>query len=283
MSLFKKNTHSVDLLNKFMHLENKMDILHKQFDSFISVNPTPEQENKIYSELKIYIDHKLAELKNCILQNAKECFEPSTSNLEPILKSLIEDIYNKKREEILDTLQRCSEKHMDTNSNNISTLFKQMVETLENKFTSILTTQDLSLRTDLQSYLIGVKEDISKTITQQSNISINHVQDLNTQLTKHIKDLQSYILGIQDEISQTYNHIIIENHRNPNNDIIHHLNDLKLHLKDIDKNINSFYYENELVKHQLLLAEEIRQYSDEIQCLKTLALSTKESINHLLQ
>ena len=41
-------------------------------------------------------------------------------------------------------------------------------------------------------------------------------------------------------------------------------------------------YENEVIKHQLQLSEDIRKYSDEIETLRLLANNTKTSIDNVL-
>jgi hypothetical protein len=120
-----------------------------------------------------------------------------------------------------------------------------MLIQLQNDVKTNLNEKDLSLRTDLQTFFIGVQKDLSSNMNSQTSTYINHLLDVNNQLTKHVKDLEELTLNI-------------------------------------DKNVKSFYFENEIVKHQLQLSEEIRNYSNEIVSLRELAINTKSKIDDLL-
>jgi predicted house-cleaning noncanonical NTP pyrophosphatase (MazG superfamily) len=270
MSLFKKNTQLIELIT---NLENKIDILDSKFNSFTYMDGCCDcrtRENKIYTDLKEYLDDKLLELKNSILESVNKSIvhqdnssdtssDSSMENyhylecLEKKLKVAIEEIYNKNRNELLDTLQKCCETHTTTNKTDMFNLFNSMNQNMANMLVQLqsdiknsLNEKDVSMRTDLQTFLIGVQKDLSTNINSQTSNYINHLFDINNQLTKHIKDLEALSLNI-------------------------------------DKNVNSFYYENEIIKHQLRLSEDIRQYSDEIVSLRTLAVNTKQTIDNLLE
>lgn len=269
MTLFKKNSQLVELLNKFNNLENKIDILHNKFESFTFMDGCCDcrsRESKIYSDLKEYLDEKLLELKNSILesinQNISQDNQSDSSsdsskdlcleNLEFKIKLAIEDVYNKNRTELLDTLKKCCENHTTNGKTDLFNLFNNMNQNLANMLMQLqsdvknsLTEKDLSLRNDLQTFFIGVQKDLSSSMLTQTSTYINHLQDVNQQLTKHMTDLESLSMNI-------------------------------------NKNVNSFYFENEMIKHQLQLSEEIRQYSDEITRLKDLALTAKQSIDDIL-
>lgn len=274
MSLFKKNNQLVELLNKFNNLENKIDILHNKFESFKYMDgccDCQSRENKIYNDLKDYLYDKLLELKNSILESVNKnivCGEDNQSDsssdssmenirylecLESKLRLAIEEVYNKNRNELLETLKKCCETHNNHNKTDIFNLFNNMnqnlgnmVIQLQNDVKTSLNDKDLSLRTDLQTFFIGIQKDLSSNMNSQTSTYINHLLDVNNQLTKHIKELEALTLNV-------------------------------------DKNVNSFYFENEIIKHQLQLSEEIRQYSSEIESLRTLALSAKDKIDNLLE
>jgi hypothetical protein len=272
MTLFKKNNQVTELLNKFNNLENKIDILDNKFESFKYMDGCCDcqtRENKIYNDLKEYLDDKLLELKNSILEsvnksivyqdnNSDTSSDSSVDNLhyleclESKLRLAIEEIYNKNRIELLETLKKCCETHNNHNKTDIFNLFNNMHQTLGNMLIQLqndvktnLNEKDLSLRTDLQTFFIGVQKDLSSNMNSQTSTYINHLLDVNNQLTKHVKDLEELTLNI-------------------------------------DKNVKSFYFENEIVKHQLQLSEEIRNYSNEIVSLRELAINTKSKIDDLL-
>jgi hypothetical protein len=273
MSLFKKNNQLVELLNKFNNLENKIDILHNKFESFKYMDGCCDcqlRENKIYNDLKEYLDDKLLELKNSILESvnknivSEENHSDTSSDssidnlhylecLESKLRLAIEEVYNKNRNELLETLKKCCETHNTHNKTDIFNLFNNMHQNLGNMLmqlqTDVKTTlndKDVSLRTDLQTFFIGVQKDLSSNMNSQTSTYINHLLDVNNQLTKQVKDLEELTLNI-------------------------------------DKNVNSFYFENEIIKHQLQLSEEIRHYSNEIVSLRELAMNAKTTIDNLLE
>ena len=268
MSLFKKNSQLVELLNKINNLENKIDTLDNKFESVTFMDgccDCRKRENKIYTDLQEYLDSKLLDIKNSLLDSvnkniAHEHDSDSDSssdslcleNLELKLKIVIEEVYNRNRSELLETLQKCCETHTNNNKTDLFNLFGNLNQNLtsillqlQNDMKSNYNEKDLSLRTDLQKFLLGLQGELATNISSQTSSYINHVLDINNQLTKHIKDLESLSLNI-------------------------------------DKNVSGFYYENEVIKHQLQLSEDIRKYSDEIETLRLLANNAKTSIDNVL-
>jgi|688.fasta_scaffold187639_2 hypothetical protein len=269
MFFLKKNNQNVELFNKLNNLENKIDTLDNKFESVTFMDgccDCRKRENKIYTDLQEYLDSKLLEIKNSLLdsinKNITHQHDSSGSdsssdsfcleNLELKLKIVIEDVYNKNRSELLSALNKCCETHTNTNKTDINNLFTNLTQNL----TSILgqlqidmksnyNEKDISLRTDLHKFLLGLQGELSTNISSQTSSYINHVLDINNQLTKHIKDLESLSMNI-------------------------------------DKNVSGFYYENEVIKHQLQLSEDIRRYSDEIETLRLLANNAKTSIDNVL-
>jgi hypothetical protein len=270
MSLFKKNSQLVEVITK---LENKIDILNNKFESMTFMDGCCDcrsRENKIYTDLQEYLGEKLLDIKNSLLESVNNNIvicednnESDTSsdssnvnlhleNLELKLKLAIEEVYNKNKNELIETLQKCCETHTTTNKTDMFNLFNSLNQNLgniliqiQNDFKSTLSEKDASLRSDLQNFIIGVQKDLSTNITAQTSAYINHLFDINHQLTKHIKDLE------------------------------------ELSLK-IDNNVSSFYYDNEIIKHQLQLSEEVRKYSDEVDNLRELATNARLSIDKLL-
>jgi hypothetical protein len=273
MSLFKKNSQLVEVINK---LETKIDILNNKFESMTFMDGCCDyrsRENKIYTDLQEYLGEKLLDIKNSLLEsvnknivicegNSETDISSDSSNghlrlehlehLEIKLKLAIEEVYNKNRNELIETLQKCCETHTNTNKTDMFNLINSLNQNLGNMliqiqgdFKSTINEKDISLRTDLQNFIIGVQKDLATNITTQTSAYINHLFDINHQLTKHIKDLE------------------------------------ELSLK-IDSNVSSFYYDNEIIKHQLQLSEEVRKYSDEVENLRELATNARLSIDKLL-
>jgi hypothetical protein len=262
MYLFKKNSQLVELFNKLNNLENKIDTLDNRFESVTFMDgccDCRKRETKIYTDLQEYLDSKLLEIKNSLLDSINknithehENDSDSSSNLELKLKIVIEEVYNRNRSELLSALQRCCETHTNNNKTDLFNLFNNLTQNLsgiliqvQNDTKSNNNEKDLSLRTDLQKFLLGLQGELSTNIASQTSNYINHILDINNQLTKHIKDLEALSMNI-------------------------------------DKNVSGFYYENEVIKHQLQLSEDIRKYSDEIETLRLLANNAKTSIDNVL-
>lgn len=269
MSLFKKNSQLVELLNKLNNVENKIDILDNKFESLTFMDgccDCRKRENKIYTDLQEYLDSKLLDIKNSLLDsiNKNLTHESDTDsdsssdmlmcleNLEIKLKHSIEEVYNKNRNELFEMLQKCCEVHVTTNKTDLFNLFNSLTQSLttvlgqfQNDIKSNYKEKDLSLRTDLQNFLSTMQKELETNISNQTKVYINHVVDINSQLTKHIKDLEALSLNI-------------------------------------NKNVNGFYFENEIVKHQLQLSEDIRKYGDEVDSIRLLATNAKNSIDNIL-
>jgi hypothetical protein len=277
MTLFKKNSQLVELLNKINNVENKIDILNNKFESLTFMDgccDCRKRENKIYTDLQEYLDSKLLDIKDSLLESINKFLKrdddsssdsssdilESLENLELKLKIAIEEVYNKNRTELLSTLQKCCETHVTTNKTDLFNMFNTLTQNLSGLLSQLqndmkssyndtindtINQKDLSLRTDLQTFLLGMQKELSTNISTQTSTYINHIVDINNQLTKHIKDLEALSLNI-------------------------------------DKNVNNFYFENEIVKHQLQLSEEVRKYSEEIESLKILAVNAKNSIDNIL-
>lgn len=268
MSLFKKNNQLVELLNKLNKIENKMDILDNKFESLTFMDgccDCRKRETKIYNDLQEYLDDKLLHIKNALLDSINVNFTKDDNdsdsssdvlegleNLELKLKKTVEDIYSKHRNELLETLQKCCEIHENKNKTDLVNLFHNLntnlvnvLNQLNNDIKTTLNEKDLSLRTDLQQFLISLQKDINSGVVSQTDNYVNHLNNINDKLTDNIKELESYCKVIND-------------------------------------NVNSFYYENELIKQQLFITEELRNYENEIDILRNLAHDAKKSVDNIL-
>ena len=270
MSLFKKNTQLVDLLNKFNNIENKMDILNNKFETLTFMDgccDCKKRENKIYIDLQEFLEVKLLDIKESLLESIhattkKE--EKEELNLEDKLKTVVEDVYNKYRGELISVLQKCCESrsdktdlynHINNLNNNINNVVKEITQTRVNLSTDILQVKtdvitnasnvDISLRNDLQTFLVGLHTDMNHNMT--------------TYLTSNSQQLNGFKEDLDTKIK-----------------------DINYSINKIGTRVNEFYYENEGIKHQLLLEEEIRGYNDEIDNVKILATHLKDMIEEAL-
>ena len=100
---------------------------------------------------------------------------------------------------------------------------------------------DKSLRTDLQEFLIGLQKNIFINLKEYNDNS-----NLKDTLLSIIKDI---------------------------------IDPIKIDISLLNENVNGFYYENEIIKHQLQLEDDLRYYDENIQNIKEILLKTKENVD----
>lgn len=191
--MFKRKTITdVDLLNKLNTIENKLDIFTLQY-----VSLTTSQTNK--NDEKIYNDEVSVAKPTCDEEICKPTCDEKiyyTSFLNDFSEKLISNIYIKNN----DNLQ------------NLKIFFNE---------------NDQKLRSDLHSFILGIKQEICKEINDlKIHFDFNDTKD-----TKNIKD-------IKDTLTLVSN------------------------------NVDGFFFDNETIKHQLQIEEDIRKYMDDIDAIK---------------
>lgn len=269
MSLFRKNTVLLELVNKFNTMENKIDILNHKFESMTFLDGCCDcktREVKLYNDIKDFLEDKLLNLKDTLLNSIENKDE---------LKNIIEDVCNKHTQELHNILHKCTTLNPITKTDllcefknfedKLCTLtsvlqnFKnenttQYNHTIKNsnenykKSIDIYTEKDLSLRTDLQTFLVGLQTNINSNLLNNQNDIINN-------LTNTIK------------LTDT-------------SDLLQKLHELS---ENTNNNVKSFYYDNEIIKHQIILEEDIQKYNDEIDNVRILAQNAKNSIQETLE
>lgn len=266
MAFFKKNTLLIDLMNKFNSMENKIDTLQSKMESVTYLDgccSCNERETKIYKDLQLFFEHKFENMKNDILDNIPK--ENNDNLLEQIVK-IIKDTHDKNKEELTNILSDICKKQINSSVSNITPLTEiQLRENITGLFTSLVSNHskfderlrnkidelninikhnDTSLRTGLQDILISIKNDIIS--------SVNSHQDNDQQNDQQNDNLDNFIKNMTKQINS------------------------------INERVDSFYFENEIIKHQLLLGEEIRGYNDDIDQIKLLIENVKSTIDYTL-
>lgn len=305
MAFFKKNNQFIEVINKINVIENKMDILNNKFESVTFMDgccDCKKREVKIYTDLQEFLDDRLLKIKDSLIQNIEllssshvhkdnlssssvksldlndndngnennnendnsSSSSSSDSNIntpltineiEDKIKLVIEDVYNKQRDELISTLKKCCETQSSKTdlfnmfhsmNQNINNILVQTKDEITHNIIEHSKSSDLSLRNDLQTFLVGLQKEVGINIQQSSTTCIQKID------------------GYQDEINRR-------------------IEDLKKILSNITSSVNGFYYENEAVKHQLSLEDDIRKYHDEIQNIKILATNMKINIESMLE
>lgn len=218
MMLFKKQH---DLVNKLNHMEyvfnDRLNDIQSKLDDTLS-NKLNNFETKINEILNIKINEK-ADTKDTKYTTNIEEFSNTLNILNNKMNNIEHNIEHIQREQIIKTEENLK-KYIDETKDELLEKWK---------------TTDLSLRTDLQTFLLGLQKDIIHNICSQTNLAIEQT-----------KELKSSILLVGEQV-------------------------------------NKFYYDNELVKHQLLLEQEIRNYNDEIESIKFTANNLKNTIDDILK
>ena len=264
MAFFKKNTLLLDLMNKFNSMENKIDTLQSKLETVTFLDGCcncSERETKIYNDLQGFLQVKFENMKNDILTSIPK---DNNENLLDTIKQIITDTYDKNRQELTSLLTDiCKKSNNDNNEvlltekqlqNHITTLytsiiksysqFDERIRTKIDNLNTTVNTNDISLRNNLQEILISIKNDIIANINHNDNH--NHTQHPPS-------NLDDFIKNITEQIST------------------------------INNNVDGFYFENETIKHQFLLEEEIRGYNDEIDQMKILIGNLKSTIDITLK
>lgn len=287
----------IDLLNKFNIVENKIDILNSKFES--ECYDCKNKDNKTYEMLIEYFELKFKSLKQSLtidvvqevdnnnnnnitidndslkveldnfkanLLNELKVFLISSSessidkiNIKELLLKLSDKISLSQSQIINSILENKPIDHQEyhikhqTGINNIQNFISSQGEILKNN--------DLKLRNDLQSFLVGLQTNIIRDVKENNNQNINSI--IQNTLESNKNQLQEFIKDIntrEDIFKDTF----------------------KDSLNEINNKINDFYFENELIKHQLLLEENISKYNDELEALKVNIKNTIDDIDVVL-
>ena len=126
-----------------------------------------------------------------------------------------------------------------------------------------------SFKGDIKTELTAVKGDIKTELTS------NFIQELRANDQKLRTDLHSFLMGVQTNVKMDL--------RNLNEELLSALKGVFLQIEDLNlkrlpdlatlisdtnNKVNDIFFENELIKHQLNLDEEIRRYNTDLDSLK---------------
>lgn len=262
MAFFKKNTLLLDLMNKFNSMENKIDTLQSKLEIVTFLDGCcncSERETKIYNDLQGFLQVKFENMKNDILTSIPK---DNNENLLDTIKQIITDTYDKNRQELTSLLTDICKKSNNDNHEVLLTE-KQLQNHITTLYTSIIKSYsqfDERIRT---------KIDNLNTTVNTNDISLRN-------------NLQEILISIKNDIIANINHNDNHNQHPPSNldDFIKNITE---QISTINNNVDGFYFENETIKHQFLLEEEIRGYNDEIDQMKILIGNLKSTIDITLK
>jgi hypothetical protein len=253
--MFKRKTAEIDLLNLFNIVENKIDILNSKFEAITFLDGCCEckkRESKIYEMLVDYFEMK---------------FLNFNSHEEKIL--LKQDLQDFKTNLLLELKNMCALSEND--HLNLKEMIKEVLDNQNNL--------KLPERIDHQEYHIKHESGLTNL-----GLNITNLIETSSNLDKKLRsDLQSFLLNLQTNIikdlKSEFNNQMKEMDNNNNDNVA----DIQSSLHQIDAKVDGFYFENELVKHQLTLEEEIRKYNDDIDSLKLIINNTTSEIDKIFK
>jgi hypothetical protein len=248
--MFKRKSpelKDIDLLNKFNVVENKIDILVAKFEAITYLDGCCEckkRETKIYEMLVDYFEQKFTAIT----------VEPDLSQLLTFKTTLISELKN-----------ICS--YSDSVNINIKDMLRELLD-VQKQPPKIIDHQEYHIKH--QTMLSNIKAELN-TLTETT-----HKLD-----EKLRTDLQNFLLGLQSNIANEFKKNVETNSQQ--------LSDVKTDLQkncysvlqSVDAKVDGFYFENELIKHQLQLEEEIRKYNDDIDSVKIAIHSTTAEIDKI--
>jgi hypothetical protein len=222
--MFRKKIDT-EVLNLFNTIENKIDTINSNFNCVTLLDGCcncKERDIKINEMLITFLESKFSELY--VKSNTTESNTNTTENnvkLEDLVNSILIDV----KTELENT-------KVDNKSS--FELLKESITNLTNEIKELKQTpsSDKLLRSDLNTFLVAIKDDI-KTDMKQNIQFVNNNIDL-------VKNTLDILINKTDAI----------------------------------------FYDNEIIKHQFSIEENIRIYSDTIDSLK---ISIEKSINDIDQ
>jgi len=234
-----------DLLNNFAEL--KMEMVNNF--AHLKMKLVNDLKNEIVSDLKNEIVNDLED-KNELASQLKDLKTSIFIELKNEIVKDIKDIIVTELKGLKNDLKNV--KHdMLTEMNNVKGELNKTVSlsnlnitnSVTNGITEMMTASDTKLRSDLHNFLTGIVKDIKTTLDQEIRGILAQIEDLNSRRLPELTHV----------------------------------------LTNTNTKVNDIFFENELIKHQLSLEEEIRKYDDDLESLKIITRETINSINSKLK
>lgn len=282
MSIFKKKTALLELVNKFDNMDKKIDTISNRFDLIKLVDNRCDcqvHESRLCNELKEFIEDKVLNLREFIedkVLNLKESvlISYNSKSIEDkelnILKNIIEETCDKHTIQLNTILEKCNISHSLKNVDLYSQIksVSDQIQKLNELSKLEVKRQDLSLRTDLQTFLVGLQTNINSSISNNQVEIINNFDNIKENTKESIKEVLDKVFDLSESINNFNTKEVLDKVINLS--------------ENINTNVKSFFFENEIIKHQFALEEDIQKYNVEIDNLRILAINAKDSIQETL-
>lgn len=251
---WSSKNNNIEILNHINKLENKFDIL-------INTQNCKERDIKVNEMLVTFLESKFSELDidNSILMSVKTELQNTLVSKEDhksSLELLTESINNLTNE--INQLKETSTNESNNIKNGIDNLLKQTQPNELNNLTNEIK--------QLKEFSTKESNDIKKEF-QQLKQTPNSDKLLRS-------DLNTFLVAIKDDIKSDIKgsmQITLQNNID-NNNVLKNTLDILINKTD------AIFFDNEIIKHQFSIEENVKIYSDTIDSLK---LSIEKSINDI--
>ena len=297
--MFRKKL-DIEVINLFNTIENKIDNINSNFDSVTFLDGCcrcKERDIKINEMLITFLESKFSqlyvnenpdninsilisiksELQNTLVSKSdhKSSFESFTYSITHLINEIQELKENSTNELINLTNEITLLKQNSTNELHlIQELKKNSTNEIQDlKQNSSILTHKIQLLTNESSILIHKIQ----LLTNESINLTNEIQELKKTPTSDQllrSDLNTFLVLIKDDIKSDIKgsmHITLQN-------IIDNNTVLKNTLDILINKTDAIFFDNEIIKHQFSIEENVKFYSDTIDSLK---LSIEKSINDI--
>lgn len=257
MAFFRKNTLLLDLMNKFNAMENKIDTIQTHMNT-VAFTCKCDHEIKIYENIRKDLQEFFENKFDIMTKDILNSIPKETNLLEEIINN-ISLIHDKNKEELINLLNDIC-KNNNNNNNPV----------IDNVLTS----------TELKEQITTLYSVVIKSYSQFDERVRSQITELSNKVTTNDSTLR---IGLQDILISIKNDIISNLNNNTNNEKLDNvINEINIKMNFINNRVEGFYFENENMKHQLTLEEDIRKYYDEIDQINILINNVKECIHEVL-
>ena len=269
-------------------LEEKIDLIIKKNIDFDNLNKFLEKLNESTSNFKIEsIDHfKIQNEKiyktindNFKIQNQEINTNNEIMNTIKYDLNIVNDNINKNNVILYSKLKTIND-NFKIQNDDVNKKY-EILNIIKDDLNVI--NDNINNKLDINKQLKTINDNfnfLNENLTNKFNINLNDeekiIKNQNEIDLKLRKDLQIFLLGLQNELTNTMKNT-------DKYDIINKsIQDLNEKVDTINVKVNDFYYENEIIKHQIMLEEELKYYESEIDSIKSIVLISKTEIEEML-
>jgi hypothetical protein len=284
--MFRKVTNA-DLLNRIVNLENKIDIVNTRINSqtLEGCCDCKTRETSVYLSLRDYLDEKFSEFGSSILEQVSENNAIQDISRHQLQKEIINIFHSKfenYKHEIMSNLQTIITNLSISNiqgDGNESFCTNYILDQLRNE----LTTYRVDTENDIGKILV-MYENANKFVIEKLKDVVEKSETINTKMNSVDTKMNSVDTKM-NSVDTKMNSVDTKMNSvdTKMNSVDTKMNSVDTKMNSVDTKIDSIYFENEIIKHQLKLEDEIRTAIGEVQSLSLIVTSAISQLDDLLK